>query len=33
MCVAAVGVTAGILGLIAARGHDAEAAATVGSPA
>ena len=32
MCVAAVGVTAGILGLIAARGHDAEAAG-VGSPA
>jgi predicted MFS family arabinose efflux permease len=32
MCVAAVGVTAGILGLIAARGHDAEAQA-VGSPA
>jgi len=32
MCVATVGVIAGILGLIAARGHDAEAAA-VGSPA
>ena len=31
-CVAAVGVIAGILGLAAARGHDAEAAA-VGSPA
>jgi predicted MFS family arabinose efflux permease len=32
MCVAALGVTAGITGLAAARGHDAEAAA-VGSPA
>jgi predicted MFS family arabinose efflux permease len=32
VCVAALGVTAGILGLIAARGYDAEAAA-VGSPA
>ena len=32
LCVAALGVTAGILGLVAARGHDAEAAA-VGSPA
>jgi predicted MFS family arabinose efflux permease len=32
MCVAAVGVVAGILGLVAARGHDAEAA-VVGSPA
>jgi MFS family permease len=32
MCVAAVGVIAGITGLVAARGHDAEAAA-VGSPA
>lgn len=32
MCVAAVGVIAGILGLAAARGHDADAAA-VGSPA
>jgi hypothetical protein len=31
MCVAAVGVLAGILGLAAARGHDAEAA--VASPA
>jgi predicted MFS family arabinose efflux permease len=31
-CVATVGVVAGILGLIAARGHDAEAA-VVGSPA
>ena len=31
-CVAAVGVIAGILGLVAARGHDTEAAA-VGSPA
>ncbi len=32
MCVASVGVLAGITGLVAARGHDAEAAA-VGSPA
>jgi hypothetical protein len=32
MCVAVLGVTAGITGLIAARGHDAEAAA-VTSPA
>jgi predicted MFS family arabinose efflux permease len=32
MCVAAVGVIAGILGIVAARGHDGEAAA-VGSPA
>ncbi len=32
MCVAAVGVIAGILGLMAARGHDGDAAA-VGSPA
>jgi predicted MFS family arabinose efflux permease len=32
MCVAAVGLIAGILGLAAARGHDAEAAA-IGSPA
>jgi len=32
MCVAVVGVLAGITGLVAARGHDAEAAA-VGSPA
>src|SRR6059058_5546865 len=31
MCVAALGVTAGITGLVAARGHDAEAA--VASPA
>ncbi len=32
MCVAAVGVIAGILGIVAARGHDGDAAA-VGSPA
>jgi hypothetical protein len=32
MCVAAVGVVAGILGLAAARGHDRDAAA-IGSPA
>jgi predicted MFS family arabinose efflux permease len=32
MCVAAVGVVAGILGVVAARGHDEDAAA-VGSPA
>ena len=32
MCVASVGVIAGILGLVAARGHDTEAA-VVGSPA
>jgi predicted MFS family arabinose efflux permease len=32
MCVAALGVTAGITGLVAARGHDAEAS-VVGSPA
>jgi MFS family permease len=32
MCVAAVGVIAGILGIVAARGHDGNAAA-VGSPA
>jgi hypothetical protein len=32
MCVAGVGVLAGILGLAAARGHDPDAAA-VGSPA
>jgi predicted MFS family arabinose efflux permease len=32
MCVAAVGVVAGILGLAAARGHD-ERASPVGSPA
>jgi len=32
MCVAGVGVIAGITGLVAARGHDAEAAA-IGSPA
>jgi hypothetical protein len=32
MCVAVVGVLAGVTGLAAARGHDAEAA-VVGSPA
>jgi predicted MFS family arabinose efflux permease len=32
MCVAAVGVVAGILGIVAARGHDGDPAA-VGSPA
>jgi hypothetical protein len=32
VCVATVGVIAGILGLVAARGHDEEAA-VVGSPA
>ena len=33
MCVASVGVVAGVTGLLAARGHDAEALAAVGSPA
>ncbi len=33
VCVAAVGVVAGLTGFAAARGHDAEAVAAVGSPA
>ena len=33
MCVASVGVVAGVTGLLAARGHDADVLAAVGSPA